>query len=130
MVESEHKIKDDIGIDSIIGAENSMAKECEMFERQLKALPDTIANYKEQWDIEEKMWNIKLDNFRPVDSQVKMKFELNEEFWECLEAIERYKFRQVKHQAEQQLEMYDKQKEEAYNQLETMYAEIEKMENE
>jgi len=130
MVDNEHKIKDDIGNESIIGAENSMAKECMMFENQLDQLPKTIANYKEQWEIEDKMWNIKLDNFRPLDNQVKMKFEQDEEFWECLEAMERYKYRQTKYQAEAQLDMYDKQREEAYVQLETMYAEIEKMEAE
>lgn len=130
MVEDGHKIKDDIGNESIIGAENSMANECIMFEKQLDDIPGQKERLQEQWDVEEKMWNIKLDDYRPIESEVKMKFEQNEEFWECIEYLERCKFNQVKQQAEGQLKAFDDREAECYNQLKTMYAKIEEMEKE
>jgi 2',3'-cyclic-nucleotide 2'-phosphodiesterase (5'-nucleotidase family) len=118
MVEDNTSITDDaIGKEIVEAQVEQLNKEIKMFEESLVNIDKSIENYREQAEIDWRMYEIQLegDNNQPL--RPTKKYEEMEEFQELVKKKIEFAFRSRKYMDERKLEEYDRQKEQIQEQL-------------
>jgi len=122
--ESDPTLNNEIGIkDDELGQEimkehiEHLEKEIEMFKQNLIDLEKSKTNFKEQWDVDNRIYEIFLneDSIRTIEP--KYKYELTDEYWELRKKQLFYKYRSDKFMAEAKLKEFDRNYESVTEQL-------------
>lgn len=123
-------VKDEIGKEIIAQQKKSLKREVEMFEKQLEDLQKSYDNFKDQWLIDKRMYELHLegDNIRKINPD--FKYEAIDEFWELRKKQLQYKFRMDKHMAEAKLKHYLDQKEAVEEQYRSSLEKLNEIESE
>lgn len=121
-------IYDDIGAEIAGAATKQLQSERKVWLDNIERATKGLENYKTQWEIENRLWEIKLKDqgFRPITPT--RREEQSEEYWELQGKMAEFKYREVKHMAEAQLMQYEKQVEEAQTQLRIVEEQLKKYE--
>jgi hypothetical protein len=124
----DQSIYDDIGAEIAGAATKQLEAERKVWLDNIDRATKGRDNYKTQWEIENRLWEIKLadQGFRPINPT--RREEQSEEYWTLQGKMAEFKYREVKHMAEAQLAQYDKQVEEAHTQLALVEEQLKKYE--
>ena len=107
MVEDKMKVKDNLGQEAEEAYKESLERELEMFKNNLKSEKTGRERYKKQNDRQRKLWAIMMSDYEPVEEMVKMKFELNPEFWEIQRTMQQEKIDQEEVMIEGRMKKFD-----------------------
>jgi tryptophan 2,3-dioxygenase len=97
---------DDLGVDSLKELQTTIERELEMYNEEIESLAREKKNYKDQWDIEDEMYQIRLSG--NVKIQPDFVYEDNPRYWELVTKMVEYKYRQEKHLAEERIADFDR----------------------
>lgn len=119
-------VKDELGQDITEGLVESLEKEIKLHKERLTQTEDNLQNYKEQWDVANRKFEILLseDNLQRIEPVLKA--ELSEEYNTLVKKEFGYKYRQEKFVAEQTLKRYENEIEAITSQVVDAEAELAK----
>lgn len=108
---------DDIGIEMLKEQLVSLEKEEETYRENIESAMKVYDNYKKQWDIDEELFKLELENFGIKEEAKKNLVHFIPRFWELQKIKFEYKIRQETFTANQYLDTQTDLIEEANNQL-------------
>ena len=127
-VENNPSVEDQLTQEIVKGNIEQLKKEIGQFKKTLQTIDDSEKNYKEQWEIDEKIWELHLkdDNCKQIENTIKLHEE--PEFWELHKKKLEYKYRMDKFTAENYLKGYEQQRKEVNAQLESSLSKLKELE--
>lgn len=110
-------IEDEIGEEISANMRGQLESEKALWEKNLTLAEAGIKNYSEQWDIEQRLWALKLDgdNIKPINPASKV--EQLDEWWDLQKKMAEFKFRETKHFGDRKLEELKAQRDKCAEEL-------------
>jgi len=96
---------DELAAEIIAEQKKHAEKELTSYKNQLENIEGLLARYTKLWGIEDRRWEIMLDNFEKVEPV--WKYETIEEFNELNQQVMYSKYESEKHQAEAQIKKFE-----------------------
>jgi hypothetical protein len=120
-------VKDDIGAEMIENQRNSLLAQKEMFTKNIAQVKAGYDNYKAQWDIENRIWEIRVQ-YGTAKVTPTFEYENNSEYRELVDKMQAYKYREEKHLAEGALDGFLAQLKDLQEQLSTVEEQLKELE--
>lgn len=124
------KHKDDsIGAVSYEQIVKNLNKEIVDFERELESIEKGRKYQDEQWAVEDELYRMKIDGFKPVPGTEKYVFEQNPRWWELQRNMIEFKYKEQKHYADAKKVEYDKREKIIKEQIQSIKDKLKDMES-
>lgn len=103
----------------------SLVKQKELFEKTIEEADKDYDNYNKQWAVDKELYDLMLEKFNYV-GEAKFAYEQDPRFWELQKEKFKYKMRMDVHMAEAKLKEFERRKETAIEQLNSVNKKLEK----
>ena len=101
---NEVGVMDDIGVDMVKRNLGAVLDERKAYEEAVVVAQKNYDNYKEQWDIDKRLFELELENWGKIDDKYTHKIELVPEFWELQKKKKEFAIRQETYSAEKRMQ--------------------------
>lgn len=103
----EVKVQDDLGQQIIDEQISSLVREIKLFSKEKEDTQKSLDNYKTQWNVQKRLYEIMLDGDNIESVTPKIKYEKIPEFWELQKQMLGFKIRQDTHLNESKIKGYE-----------------------
>jgi len=100
---NEVGIMDDMGIDMVKRNLGAVLDEQKAYAEAVEVAQKNYDNYKKQWDIDKRLFELELENWGKIEGEATHKIELVPEFWELQKKKKEFAIRQETFSAEQRM---------------------------
>ena len=128
MTEDNPKLTDDLGQEIIAANSEQLKREVELFANNIEQNKKDEANYKTQWEVEKRIYELLLDGDNQRAVNPKIKVEELDEYWDLQKKMLQFKYREVKHLAEGKLKHYEMNNTHLKEQLESAQSKLKELE--
>ena len=128
MVDDNPKLTDDLGQEIIAANSEQLRREVQLFTDNIEQNKKDEANYKTQWEVEKRLYELLLEGDNSTATNPKIKAETLPEYWELQKKMLQFKFREVKHLAESKLKHYEMNNTHLKEQLESAQSKLKELE--
>ncbi len=120
-------IMDDLGKEIMESQKKQLLSELTTFQSNIKEIEKSKQNFKDQWDVDNRIYEIFLEEYNIKKLNPEFKYEESNEYWDLRKKQLEYKYRQDKHMSESRLEEYDRKKIVLQEQIDIINKKLEEM---
>lgn len=120
-------VHDELGEDIKKAQAEALRKEVVLYDGNLKKVREARDNYVPQWEVEKRIWELRLENENYKKLTPDFGYQAVPEYWDLMKKLMEWKFREESFIAEDRIkgfttqeEMFSKMREQAVNKLKEM----------